>query len=92
MLGKPLLGGQVYDALRAQDIGTQLHYIPIYRHTLYRELGYGGLAGELPEAEAYYREALSLPMFPGMVEADVERVCDALHQALAQPAAEQVAT
>ena len=66
--------------LRDRGIGTQLHYIPIYRHTLYRDLGYD-LA--LPNAEAYYETALSLPMFPAMTEADVDRVVAALHEVVA---------
>jgi UDP-4-amino-4,6-dideoxy-N-acetyl-beta-L-altrosamine transaminase len=75
----------VYDGLRAAGIGTQLHYIPIYRHGLYRGLGYGDEAARCPNAEAYYREALSLPMFPAMRDADVERVAAELARALAQP-------
>jgi dTDP-4-amino-4,6-dideoxygalactose transaminase len=66
--------------LRERGIGTQLHYIPIYRHTLYRDLGY---AETLPNAEAYYETALSLPMFPAMTEADVDRVVAALHEVVA---------
>jgi dTDP-4-amino-4,6-dideoxygalactose transaminase len=72
---------QAYEHLRERGVGTQLHYIPIYRHSLYRGLGYDD---ELPGAEAYYREALSLPMFPAMTEADVDRVVEALQSALAQ--------
>jgi len=65
--------------LRERGIGTQVHYIPIYRHTLYRRLGYDI---ELPHAEAYYETALSLPMFPAMTGADVERVAVALEEVL----------
>lgn len=63
--------------LRERGIGTQLHYIPIYRHTLYRQLGY---SLTLPNAEAYYETALSLPMFPSMTDADVDRVAAALEE------------
>lgn len=70
--------------LRERGIGTQLHYIPIYRHTLYRELGYDL---ELPQTEAYYDQALSLPVFPGMTDADVERVAAALEEVLSGVAA-----
>jgi perosamine synthetase len=76
---------QVYDHLHAAGIGPQLHYIPIYRHSLYRSLGYEEAATRCPEAERYYAEALSLPMFPAMTEADVERVAAALEGALAEP-------
>lgn len=73
----------VFDALRAEGIGTQLHYIPIPAHRLYRRLGYD-MEG-LPEAQAYWEQALSLPIFPSMVGGDVERVVDALRRALELP-------
>jgi perosamine synthetase len=73
----------VYDALRAAGIGAQLHYIPIPAHGLYRRLGYD-MTG-MPEARAYYEQALSLPIFPAMEASDVQRVLDALRPALALP-------
>jgi perosamine synthetase len=73
----------VYDTLRAAGIGTQVHYIPIPAHALYRELGYDMDA--LPQAQAYWEQALSLPMFPAMEPGDVERVADALGRALELP-------
>ena len=73
----------VYDGLREKGIGTQLHYIPIYRHSLYRSLGYGDEPERFPNTERYYEQALSLPMFPGMGPADVRRVADALAAELA---------
>lgn len=68
----------VCEGLLAEGISTQLHYIPIYRHTLYRSLGYGDCARALPHAEGYYRSALSLPIFPAMSAGDVRRVVDTL--------------
>ncbi len=73
----------VYDALRAAGIGAQLHYIPIPAHALYRRLGYD-MSG-LPEAQAYYEQALSLPIFPTMEPTDVDRVVTALQDALELP-------
>lgn len=73
---------QVYEFLLEQGIGTQLHYIPIYRHSLYQQMGYTGAAAACPNAERYYEQALSLPMFPAMTEADVERVAVALRAAI----------
>jgi dTDP-4-amino-4,6-dideoxygalactose transaminase len=73
----------VFDALRDDGIGTQLHYIPIPAHALYRRLGYD-MQG-LPEAQAYWEQALSLPMFPRMQSSDVRRVVDALRRALELP-------
>ena len=65
----------VVDALRARGVGTQVHYIPVHRQPYYRER-YGAL--ELPGAEAWYARCLSLPLYPGMSDADVDRVTDAL--------------
>ena len=63
--------------LREQKIGVNVHYLPVYRHPYYRELGYN--AGECPVAEAAYEQILSLPIFPAMEESDVTRVVESLH-------------
>jgi dTDP-4-amino-4,6-dideoxygalactose transaminase len=75
----------VCERLREEGIGTQLHYIPIYRHTLYRSLGYGEARTHLPHAERYYESALSLPIFPAMTEDAVVRVVGALRRFVAEP-------
>ena len=72
-----------FDSLRADGIGTQLHYVPIPAHALYRRLGYD-MHG-LPQAQAYWEQALSLPIFPRMQGGDVERVVDALRRVLERP-------
>ena len=65
--------------LRAAGIGTQVHYLPVHLQPYYRRrYGEQSLAG----AEAYYRGCLSLPLFPAMGEADVDRVVNALQEAL----------
>lgn len=66
-------------ALREAGVGSQVHYIPVHWQPYYRRR-YGTRA--LPGAEAYYERALSLPLFVGMTEADVERVCDTLARTL----------
>ena len=71
----------VYDALRAAGIGTQLHYIPIPAHALYRGPRLRHEPG-FPQAQAYWEQALSLPMFPTMETGDVERVVTALRAAM----------
>jgi dTDP-4-amino-4,6-dideoxygalactose transaminase len=74
----------IAQGLREAGIGTQLHYIPIYHHSLYRGLGYGDPdAIRCPNAERYYGTALSLPMFPGMADSDVDRVARELKRLLA---------
>ena len=71
---------QVVDALKAQGIGSQVHYIPVHRQPYYRDLC--GDA-DLPGADAWYARCLSLPLYPGMHDDDVARVVGALRQALA---------
>ena len=66
---------EVFAALRAENIGVNVHYIPIPWMTLYQNLGYG--KGHWPVAESEYERLLSLPMFPGMNEQDVEDVAAA---------------
>jgi perosamine synthetase len=72
-----------YDHMRAHGIGVQLHYIPIPLHGLYRSLGY--TMDGLPATQAYYEQALSLPIFPTMSDADILRVVEQLRRALALP-------
>ena len=65
--------------LAARGIGTQVHYIPMYRHPYFvRRQG----AMRLPGAEAYYAGALALPLFPAMADEDVDRVVEALFSVL----------
>jgi dTDP-4-amino-4,6-dideoxygalactose transaminase len=70
----------VFDAMRAEGIGVQVHFIPIYWHPYYRGLGFE--RGLCPETERAYDRCLSLPVFPGMTDADVERSAAALLRAI----------
>jgi dTDP-4-amino-4,6-dideoxygalactose transaminase len=72
---------EVFDRLRAAGIGVNVHYIPVHLQPDYARLGF--TQGMFPESERYYEEAITLPMFPAMTEADVTRVKAALQQALA---------
>jgi len=72
---------QIFAALRAENIGVNVHYIPVYWHPYYRDtLAYG--RGLCPVAEAEYGRLLSLPMFPKMTDKDVSDVVEALHKVL----------
>lgn len=71
--------GQLARALEERGIRSQVHYIPVHRQPYYRAR-YGTQA--LPGADAYYRRTLSLPLFVGMTEVDVDRVADALGEIL----------
>jgi len=70
---------QVMRQLSAEGIGTQVHYLPVYRQPYYRELS---PVASLPGADAYYRRTLSLPLYPALQDADVVRVCERLAAAL----------
>jgi len=71
---------QVFKGLRSAGIGVQLHYSPVHLQPYYRRLGFK--EGQFPEAEAYASNAISLPLYPGLVEADQQRVVDSLDSLL----------
>jgi len=63
---------QIFEELRSAGIGVQLHYIPVYLQPYYRQLGFQ--PGYCREAEKYYSEAISLPIYYALSEADQDRV------------------
>lgn len=67
---------EVFEALRGQGIGVNLHYIPVHTQPYYQDMGFS--VGQFPEAERYYAEAISLPMYPTMTEAQQDRVINAI--------------
>ncbi|MFZ5994606.1 MAG: aminotransferase class I/II-fold pyridoxal phosphate-dependent enzyme [Thermodesulfobacteriota bacterium] len=69
---------EVMAELKRMGVGTQVHYIPVYRHPFYQKLGFK--ADSWPNAERFFRHCLSIPMFPGMSEKDVGRVLHALEK------------
>lgn len=71
---------QVFKALRAADIGVNLHYMPIYKQPYYATLGFDNNA--CVEAEKYYETAISIPMYFGLSDAMQTKVIDALKTAL----------
>jgi perosamine synthetase len=72
---------QIFRALRAENIGVNVHYIPVHTHPYYREhFGYEG--GEFPVAEDAYERLLSLPMFHAMTDQDVADVIQAVGKVL----------
>ena len=71
---------QVFEGLRAAGIGVNVHYIPVHLQPYYRDLGF--VAGDFPEAEAYYAQAISLPLFPAMTDAQQDYVIDQLKRLL----------
>jgi dTDP-4-amino-4,6-dideoxygalactose transaminase len=71
----------VIERLRDEGIGTSVHFIPLHLHPYYRRL-YGMEAGDLPVATREYEREISLPIYPDLADADVDRVVDALAAAL----------
>ena len=70
----------VFEALRQKGIGVNVHYIPVHTQPYYRAMGFA--EGDYPEAERYYREAISLPLFPGLAEAEQAFVVERLRAIL----------
>src|SRR6266478_4916571 len=71
--------GQLLHALRSENIGVNVHYLPVHLHRYYRDqFGYQG--GEYPVAERAYEQLISLPMFSGMSEQDVKDVLAAVRK------------
>jgi dTDP-4-amino-4,6-dideoxygalactose transaminase len=73
---------QVFDQLRARNIGVHVHYIPLHLLPYYRN-NFGYKRGNFPQAEAYYDQALTIPLFPAMTDADVERVISTVLETVA---------
>ncbi len=71
---------EVFEAMRDQGIGVNLHYMPVYLQPYYSGLGFR--PGLCPEAERYGREAISLPLFLGLNEASQDCVAASLQRAL----------
>ena len=70
----------VFNGLREQKIGVNVHYIPVYLQPFYKNLGFK--EGYCPNAEAYYHSAISLPMFPGLDDIQIEYVVSQVKAAL----------
>jgi len=71
---------EVFDALRDEGVGVNLHYIPVHTQPYYQEKGFN--CGDYPEAECYYREALSLPVFHTMTYDQQDSIVSALNKVL----------
>jgi UDP-4-amino-4,6-dideoxy-N-acetyl-beta-L-altrosamine transaminase len=71
---------QVFEALRAKDIMVNLHYIPVHTQPYYQKMGFK--LGDFPDAEQYYREAISIPMHVNLTDAEQDFVVSALREAM----------
>jgi UDP-4-amino-4,6-dideoxy-N-acetyl-beta-L-altrosamine transaminase len=70
----------VFKSMQAQGIGVNLHYIPVHMQPYYQSMGFK--RGDYPEAEAYYSEAMTIPMYPTMTYDQQDSVISALKKAL----------
>ena len=71
---------QLFDEMRARNIGVNLHYIPIHLHPYYMQMGFK--QGDFPNAESYYSRAMSLPIFNTMTDFQQNKVITALSEVL----------
>lgn len=71
---------EVFEELRSQGVGVNLHYIPVHTQPFYRNLGFK--PGDYPKAESYYSTAISIPLHPGMTEHQQNTVIGAISRAL----------
>jgi UDP-4-amino-4,6-dideoxy-N-acetyl-beta-L-altrosamine transaminase len=71
---------EIFEALQAENIGVNVHYIPVYYHPYYKQLGYE--KGLCPHAEKLYEEIITLPLFPLMSDQDREDVIQSVNKVL----------
>ena len=77
----PATTGAACSSNCARDgVGVNVHYIPVHLQPYYRALGFA--AGQFPQAEAYAREAITLPLYPALTDAQQDHVIERLRQAL----------
>jgi UDP-4-amino-4,6-dideoxy-N-acetyl-beta-L-altrosamine transaminase len=70
----------IFNALMERGIGVNIHYIPVHLQTYYRNLGFS--RGDYPEAERYYSEAITLPLYPLMTEKQQDYIINILKEVL----------
>ncbi len=70
----------IFDALRKQNIGVNVHYLPVHYHPYYKRLGYK--KGIAPIAENLYEGIISLPLFPAMIDQDIQDVINTVNKVL----------
>ena len=76
----PVQRTDVFRQMREAKIGVNVHYIPVHLQPYYQRLGFN--PGDFPAAEQYYRQTISLPLFPAMTKPQQDRVVGVLRQAL----------
>jgi len=72
---------EIFEALRAENIGVNVHYIPVHLQPYYQKK-FGYKEGDYPKAERYYEKTLTLPIFPKMSDDDAEDVIEAVKRVI----------
>lgn len=72
---------EVMEQFKEKGIGTQVHYIPVYRHPFFKKEK-GDISAYFPNMEKYYAQALSFPLYPAMTNTDVDRVSEAMKEVM----------
>ena len=72
---------EIFEALRAEKIGVNVHYIPVHLQPYYQKR-FGYRRGDFPKAENYYSRAITLPIFPKMTEKDINDVVKAVKKVI----------
>ena len=73
---------QIFSELKDANIGVNLHYIPIHLHPYYRKLGFE--EGMFPNAEKYFSEAISIPLYPNLSDKDQSFIASSLEKILSK--------
>ena len=71
---------EIFESLRAKNIGVNVHYIPVHTQPYYQAMGF--TVGDFPQAEAYYEAAISLPMYPDLSEDQLNYIYQSLKEVL----------
>lgn len=71
---------EIFEALQKENIGVNVHYIPVYYHPYYRQLGYN--KGICPKTESFYDRIVTLPIFPSMTDEDIMDVVTAVNKVI----------
>ena len=71
---------EIFESMREQKIGVNLHYIPVHKHPYYQKMGFK--LGEFLESERYYAEAISIPMYASLTDSEQHEVVEALKRCL----------
>ena len=74
---------QIYEVLRKNDVGANLHYIPVHKHPYYENLGFK--ENDFPIAEKFHKEVISIPIYPTLQISDQNKVIEILKNELGYP-------